>query len=277
MSYILNALRKSEQERRNKEPETLQHRIAEIPPPADAKTPGLIAALIVINVLLLGYFALDHYRRVPGSTVPVEASIEPRTVEVIKVKPENAADKDIKVEPEPVFEASSGQQPSPGSGNQIKVDPKPVAKAEKKPVETPPVITDKGSPQPTLPKTGNASGPVGGDVQSRAPAYNSAASERPSESTRGQVKKDADPNIKPSETSPIPYLDELPYEFRQRIPSFNINVFVYSEQVAGSFVMIDMEKYKVGQRIKGALELKEIRPDSLVVRYDDRIFQIKRP
>ena len=78
-------------------------------------------------------------------------------------------------------------------------------------------------------------------------------------------------------TNPVPYVTELPYEFRRRLPQFDINVFVYSEWAADSFVMIDMEKYKVGQRIRGLLELKEIRQDSLVVRYEDQIFQIKRP
>jgi len=41
--------------------------------------------------------------------------------------------------------------------------------------------------------------------------------------------------------------------------------------------MIDMVKYKPGQQIKDAMVLKEIRPDSLVVVYQNQAFQIERP
>jgi general secretion pathway protein B len=75
----------------------------------------------------------------------------------------------------------------------------------------------------------------------------------------------------------IPFLFELPAEFRHTVPELKINVFVYSEQPAERFIMVDMIKYAVGERIKALLTLKEIRPDSLVVEYNNRTFQIKRP
>jgi general secretion pathway protein B len=81
----------------------------------------------------------------------------------------------------------------------------------------------------------------------------------------------------PNENKKIPFLHELPAEFRHTVPDLKINVFVYSGQAAERFVMIDMAKYTVGQRIKDSLELKEIRPDSLVVEYNNQTFRIQRP
>jgi general secretion pathway protein B len=75
----------------------------------------------------------------------------------------------------------------------------------------------------------------------------------------------------------IPYLFDLPFEFRQTVPNLAINVFVYSQHPEERFVMIDMVKYKPGQQIKDAMVLKEIRPESLVVVYQNQTFQIKRP
>jgi general secretion pathway protein B len=75
----------------------------------------------------------------------------------------------------------------------------------------------------------------------------------------------------------IPFLFELPPEFRHTLPDLKINVFVYSEQPSERFVMIDMVKYTIGQRIKDSIEIKEIRSDSLVLEYNDRAFRIKRP
>ncbi len=90
-------------------------------------------------------------------------------------------------------------------------------------------------------------------------------------------------NVQPEapETIPvkkdIPLLSDLPFEFRQTVPKFTINVFVYSQHPEERFVMIDMVKYKPGQQIKDAMVLKEIRPDSLVVVYQNRTFKIERP
>ena len=75
----------------------------------------------------------------------------------------------------------------------------------------------------------------------------------------------------------VPFLSDLPFEFRQTIPKFTTNVFVYSNHPEESFVMIDMVKYKPGQQIKEAMVLKEIRPNSLVVVYQNQAFQIERP
>jgi general secretion pathway protein B len=80
-----------------------------------------------------------------------------------------------------------------------------------------------------------------------------------------------------TEKTAIPFLFELDPEFRRTIPELKINVFVFSEQLAERFVMIDMVKYNVGDRIKDSVVLKEIRSDSLVVEYNHRVFRIKRP
>lgn len=84
------------------------------------------------------------------------------------------------------------------------------------------------------------------------------------------------PKTIPVKKSP-PFLSDLPYDFRQTVPKLTINVFVYSEHPEDCSVMIDMVKYKSGQQIKDAMVLKEIRPDSLVIVYQNREFQIERP
>ena len=52
---------------------------------------------------------------------------------------------------------------------------------------------------------------------------------------------------------------------------------MYFRSGGDSFVMIDMKKYRIGQLIQGQVELKDIRPDSLVMRYQGQTFKIKRP
>lgn len=75
----------------------------------------------------------------------------------------------------------------------------------------------------------------------------------------------------------IPFLNSFPSQESRSIPKLNINVFVYSEHIEESFVMIDMVKYKAGQHLENGMILKAIRPDSLVLDYQGRVFQLERP
>ncbi|PPD19339.1 MAG: hypothetical protein CTY24_11105 [Methylobacter sp.] len=70
---------------------------------------------------------------------------------------------------------------------------------------------------------------------------------------------------------------ELPANIRQNIPRININVFVYTQDPAERFVMINMAKYVKGQQTPENLEIRDIRPDSLVLGYQGRVFQVEAP
>jgi len=271
MSYILNALRKSEQERRNKELETLQHRIAEIQSPAIPRSSKLIPVLVVVNVVLLGYFIWDHYRQVPAAMAPDRSFAQAE--KAIKVmNPVKGADKQAAAEPAP------SQQLLQKLENEPQHKPLPIVKSKKEPPKAQPVAAVKKTPQQVLTKSEPVTEAASGDIQlaRNLPSTVVALARQPAVEHARDVSPGNKPGIDKA-TNPIPDVTELPYEVRRRLPSFDINVFVYSKLAADSFVMIDMEKYKVGQRIHGLLELKEIRPDSLVVRYEDQIFQIKRP
>ena len=79
------------------------------------------------------------------------------------------------------------------------------------------------------------------------------------------------------ESTKIPFLSDLPVEFRRTVPGLNINVIVYSEHGKESFVMIDMVKYKAGLQLKNGMMLKAILNDSLLMSYQNQEFQIERP
>ena len=75
----------------------------------------------------------------------------------------------------------------------------------------------------------------------------------------------------------IPLLNDLSTEFRRQVPSLNINVFVYSQNAADRFVIIDMIKYRAGEKLASGLVVGEIRSDSVVLQYQGRKFRINRP
>jgi|APLak6261669570_1056073.scaffolds.fasta_scaffold00137_11 general secretion pathway protein B len=256
MSYILNALRKSERERQAVEPDTVTNRIVVHQPPLHQNSTKLIAALIAINLAFLVYFFGFSEKTPPAVTQPV-ASVT-KTTETSRLETTSQPHTTTKpaapkippiaeiVEARSVASVTPPSQPAPV---------KPVA-VKKQPIE--PVKPMLESQQPVIQTVEPAEDAIKKPVQVAATAPATLP-------VPVQAKSD------------LPFLNELPAEFSRALPDLPINVFSYSSTPAERFVMIDMVKYVPGQRIKDLLELKEIRPDSIVVSYNDRTFKIRRP
>ncbi len=261
MSFILNALRKSEQERQALHPETVTDRILfHQPQQTRNKTIRFFAFLTIGNVLLVAcivWFVRNNLRTTPDSAAQVISPTLPAQEAKVKSK---ATAKPSQTE-RPLQKAGSKttsiaewvQEPKPEPAS-LKVRPVVTKKPEAVTIKQPAIANNSGLPVQTAPGI----------------------------AVTAKIRPDVDlPETISMKTVPvkkdIPFLSDLPFEFRRTVPTFNINVFVYSEHPEESFIMIDMVKYKPGQQIKDAMILKEIRPDSLVVSYQNRTFQIERP
>ena len=249
MSFILNALRKSEQERQTLHAETVTDRIViNQLQPNKSKSFKFYAALIIGNVLLVsGIFALQRYdslfffnkEQQATSIIPLTPKVLPtftiKSEKPIRAEtPKKASIADWINHQEPVVEALAAQP------NIKKI-------TALKPIE----MIDQHN-------------------RIKVPTENNLAivkaNNRDSNSYTGM----------PVQTK-IPFLSDLPVEFRRTVPVININVFVYSEHGEESFVMIDMVKYKSGQQLKNGMMLKAILNDSLLMSYQNQEFQIERP
>ncbi|MDD5267685.1 MAG: general secretion pathway protein GspB [Methylococcales bacterium] len=254
MSFILNALRKSEQERQALQPETVTDRIL-LPQPQQnrGKTAKFFAFLIIGNMLIIAcvvWFVRNNSTPAPDPTAqtilkPVPAQDTAVKSEAIAklIQPEKPAQK-AESKTTSIAKLIEAQKPEP-----VRSPVKPVItkKTATDTIKQPAIINKYELPVQTL------------------PAIAAIDKVEPNPPEAIPVKKD------------IPFLSDLPFEFRHTVPKFTTNVFVYSNHPEESFVMIDMVKYKPGQQIKEAMVLKEIRPNSLVVVYQNQAFQIERP
>jgi len=312
MSYILNALRKSEQERQAVAPDTVTSRILS-PQPQHPRVAGkLIVALIISNLLILAYFIWVNQTGRALVKSDTAALTTPETAPVVappQAKVEAIGSVVASAEPVPAIAATKtpsiadmdDAKKAPVLSSVTKPDTLDLAPREAAPV-APPAAKTGGTDSvqaheeqaPAVTKSPSIADIAAGK---KAPAPKSPA--KPLiEKKRGVApialpSPEDEPEILPAFEPPpeiasikpaalpakndIPFLYELPTEFRRAVPKLNINVFVYAKEPKERFVMIDMEKYKTGQMIKDGLELNEIRPDSLVVRYHNQIFQIERP
>ncbi|MGZ5054168.1 MAG: general secretion pathway protein GspB [Methylobacter sp.] len=252
MSFILNALRKSEQERQALQSENVTDKILlSQPQQGRSKATKLMVFLFVANVLVISgivWYVRNNLTSTPGTTAPVVA---PRL------------EQDTKPEPEAIAEPAQPEKPAQNAQLDITsiaelIDKEKTAQA---PLPVKPVVAKK-SPAEAVKQAAIAyPEPQIQNTPAIAPA----------------VKTQADMPEAIAVPSDIPYLSDLPAEFRQKVPKFTINVFVYSQSPEERFVMVDMVKYKTGQQIKDAILLKEILPDGFVVEYQNQAFKIKRP
>ncbi len=99
-----------------------------------------------------------------------------------------------------------------------------------------------------------------------------------------QIKAKAVPDVgmkvheesEPSEGVGIPVdLAELPLEYRKQLPDLVLNVVSYSQDPKRRFVMIDLQMYREGQRVKAGPRLEQIQADGVVLSYAGRRFMLR--
>ncbi|WP_020483124.1 general secretion pathway protein GspB [Methylomonas sp. MK1] len=269
MSYILNALRKSERERQAIQPETVTSRIAIQQTPERHSLTKIIVVLVLINLAILTYF-LGIAPQPPADKVPPVANIEKPSPLLAKTNPPLAPDslpKPARISSAPKIEQPRNPTPAPEKLATNAKQPVEPAVRVKPPVapqqSVKPIPTVIAQPTPTSKPIAEPE-PHASMIPQQPAEPGEAAAKKPEPVPTARVQND------------LPTIQDLPPELRQSLPSLPINVFSYSSTPAERFVMIDMIKYVPGQTIKNQLELKEIVEDGIIVRYEGRVFKIKR-
>ena len=75
----------------------------------------------------------------------------------------------------------------------------------------------------------------------------------------------------------IPFLREMPAEFRSKLPELVVNVHLYSADEAENLVYINNQQYRRGEQLKGGLRLERIVPEGVVLSYARTYFKLPRP
>jgi general secretion pathway protein B len=264
MSFILDALKKSEIERQRQSVPGLMDagpapRRARFPAWAIALTALLAVNLAVLIVVLArGGFSSSPKPRgseppavVSGAAVPA-ASIPaaPAAAAAPGAAPSASAARTAAA-------AASDAAPSPGaaqaSGDSSHFSPMDAAP----PVYAPEIPADNGP----APAAVSASGPV------KAPPGSSAARGRDPLLTAGADKSDQEV---------LPTLSELDLTGANALPELHLDVHVYAANPSERFVYVNMRKYREGATLAEGPVLERIRRDGVVLDYRGQRFLLPR-
>lgn len=285
MSYILEALRKSERERQAGQTPTLAALVPEPPPRRRSWALWLVAGLLVLNGAGLAYLLLAGRGKTPPSVAAPPPPASPSATGK-SAGTDSAPGTAIAVTgPAPVGTQSPPRTPPPAkpAPKPLQV-PHPVPVAPKADLVPPPVARAiKPAPKPRSSLAGTRDGEFPELPESPEPA----------ELPAGRVERRSLPPLAPPvfsrppqpEAAPappadhdaMPWLDTLPAAIQQRMAPFRITLYAYSSVAAERFAIINAHKYRVGDRVAGDALLVDIRADSLVLELDGLRFRVPRP
>jgi general secretion pathway protein B len=269
MSLILEALKKSEQQRRLGEAPTLgspmivmRRRRSVLP---------LIAVLVVI-ALGASWWLLRTPAEVPGvAQTPAPANAPAATA---AAPPTGAARRD-----------APAQATSPT---------RPATAAPRKPVASLPADDQPGSVAPLPPASplvgGPRNTPAATATKAPPPATTPVRSRRstPATDAAPPAAAGAKPTVKtPPAAAPrrvarqpaapaLPVVWELPYTIRKDLPELNLTMHLYAPVPGERFVVIDGERYVEGDDIAEGVNLHEIRTDGMVLDFKGKRFVYPR-
>lgn len=300
MSFILDALKRAERERRLERPPDLTSVYEEDHLQRRGSRPWLwVSGAFLIGAVAVGLVLWPNGPGPDRSAVPTESSVAPSapaTVAAAKEKtppspaspqspvPNPAEPPPVRTPPQavpapvqkaPPQPAAMAQTPAPKPAAPAPEAPPPQAAkraAEKTPDKQPPIPVGKVSAAPAAPvlptqETGAVQPPAPVTPAPAAPPVQPAPAEpAPSPPPPAEPKT----KTSPGKPSPIPLLTQLPFEVREKLGKLQINVHSYSEKPDERLIFINMKSFKVGDRIgENGPVLKEITPDGAVIDYGD--------
>jgi len=266
MSLILDALKKSEAERKlgqapgllstQNSPERAAHdprrglRIALIS----------ISALLIVTLLILAFWMGRQQStdgKSPQANAPAtqHASV-PSQAGSGETNPSSPQQKP------PVTDRTSGAAPrKPASG-----------------IPRPTVSVSAAQPARRTPKERESMPVAAGSL----PATSQAEAQPPQPQAISSTTKPAPEGESPIVETSKPELEQLPRVFdlsqaeRAGLPPLQVSMYVYSEDRARRFVLIDGHRYGEGENIASGLSSEEIRSDGIVLDFQKRRFLLPR-
>lgn len=252
MSYILDALKKSEEERgKGKTPDVQTIHSASLAYRQDKKAwwPYVLIAAVVLNLAAIVYFNL-HSKDAPEPVQQTATAVQPSAP----------------VQAETPAAAAPAARPAPGataehntSGRTVTTEPPATTGAA---MTSPAESINTGSPQTGTPQ-----------------ATQAQTAETPLTEHKPTASSNDAPDSKPASATPaekpetaITAYEDLPESFRKQLPVFRITAHVYSSNPQQRSVVINNNFMEEGEYVLDGLVLYEITPTGIILSYQDRLF-----
>ncbi|QJD28972.1 general secretion pathway protein GspB [Methylococcus geothermalis] len=273
MSYILDALRKSERERKLSQPASLDSMIFS-PEPARRHPwlPWVLGAVAVANVAALGYF-LGLTSGTPTEPQATASQSPPALAQEHPPKPTPA----VVAQPPPLPAATVPPFARRfGGGDALHGGPHqhaPAAPAAKPAVPPPAPVQPAGRKGPETAPEDVAEE----DAEEETMADEAGEAEEDSEAAEPARSTPPAPATPAPRRNAVPLLSEMPPSFQSRVPQLKINLYAYGAHPDERFVVINMNRHSAGDTVADGVRLESVDEDSLTLVFEGQRFRLERP
>jgi len=253
MSYILEALKKSQQERDLGQVPTLET----LPSIDDSGSPGInywgVAAVLLAGLaVIIALYAALRGAPTQGET----ASVAPAPVSPTASVQAPAATGTARQAPVSALVREEAAPPRVMEEPQSAKPPNVTAQTREPPVPEPPQDqANSASPRPTAPAKPEDKIPE--DLREEIEAFKQQV-------RSGKAGRD--------EANLPPHKLRLPREVEERLPAFLMTVHIYDKEPAKRFVLINARKLREGDRTRQDILVEEILPNGVVLSYEGHRF-----
>ncbi|MDY6921612.1 MAG: general secretion pathway protein GspB [Pseudomonadota bacterium] len=249
MSYILDALRKSEQERQRGKVPDIHSAVAEPDSGLGGANvwPWVTVAVVVVSIVVIGIIWVAR-SPAPGSNISSEPPQQPAVTERASSSTPTPAAVD------------AGGATATGSGKPAPVMAPTSASGGRMP-EYPPV---------EAPVAGGGRG----QAATQSQALSSRAASSPAEPASMAPSPAEDVTGVPPAVGYLPQLEELPAYARDGIPDLTFSSHMYSSMPRFRSVIINGKRLKEGQYLNPELQLREITESGVVMSRDGTLFAV---
>lgn len=81
--------------------------------------------------------------------------------------------------------------------------------------------------------------------------------------------------IAQNSSADIPTLDSLPADFRQSLPALHLDVHGYAEKPTDRFVVIDLQRYRIGDTLPAGAQVVDIVPQGVILEFHGTRFLLR--
>ncbi len=272
MSFILDALRKSEHERqRQTGPALAEVPIAAPKPRANVWATGAIA-LLLVNLVAIGVLLIRKANREPRPTVtaamPAPAQSAPAATAPAQVTMTQTVPSAAVTAPPPMLQpARSARLPADGSRNSLEDEMSEGSPTLDRQAFDPQIAVDAAAP------------PAGPPAVTRAPTGRGSVvyESLPNSATVGAPQYAAPPQtraVSQSAGPKLPTADEV--TAAGGVPALNLDLHVYSTKPTERMVFVNSHKYREGDALQEGPVVREITPEGAVLEFRGSRFLLSR-
>lgn len=264
MSYILEALKKSEQERaRGREQDLLQ--FPAVPPPPPSLRPGAVFGLSAL--LLAGGIAIGWWQPWQGPAVQPRPAVPPVPEPGVATAP--AREPEVAAPPAAPTraEALRDLRPLLPEGGSVGA-PAPAPAKPSPGASAPAVALPEPAPAAPAPQAAPEAAPAAAQAPAAARSESRpAAAAAPKPEERKPVAKPPPAKALPPPPNRVLAVAELPAALREALPPLTIRGFVHSDDPASRLVVVNEQMLREGDEIAADLKLERIDPDGMVLNF----------